>query len=313
MYEIEKLNFRDTVKVQGIGENIFRNYRIYLEPQKVYEQYFYYGIEAKEEALEGIVFLVNQNQSIENSEDKLEGTIKESTKLLQQFYRFVSLNDEDRISNFYKIEKERNIEKDLENKIKRRLEELQETNDDYIFISNSDRSKYRVSDYEIRKIKENQEVENKVRRIVKKARYEGVNLEKSEGEIYEEERKKYFSTKKLKIIGDKIHYSTRERFRYAHFPEYSMDDNPQPYILRHWTEDIYDILNYLRKLESTDKVEYYRVWINTRIQRLKNRINYQTDEKKEQMQQEIQALEEIEKKLEIIKQKRNGKKLEERD
>lgn len=306
MYEIEKENWKKTLQVKGLEETQFRNYKICLEPKKVYDEYFHHGIWGKDEALEGIIYFTNQDEKgINDENDSLEELVKNSKAILTQFYRFIDLNDEDRISNFYRVEQEREIDEKLEEKIRRKIEQLQETKDDYMFISNRDRTDYRKSDEEIRKIKEQKAVEDMVNNKVKELIRYGENIEDNERrKIHEEERKKYFKETKLKVKENGIFYSTREKFRYAHFPEYSLEDDLQPYIIRHWTENIYDILKYLQTLEQNDKIEYYRLWLDTRIQRLKNRMEFQEEEKKKEIEQEIQALEDTEKKIEKIQEKR---------
>ena len=308
MYEIEKENWKKTLQVKGLEEKQFRNYRICLEPNKVYDEYFHHGIWGKDEALEGIIYFTNKDKQSENNEnDQLEELIKNSKAMLTQFYRFIDLNDEDRVSDFYKVEQRRGIDEKLEEKIKRKIQQLQETKDDYMFISNRDRANYRKSDEEIRHIKEQKAVEKIVKNKVKELISYGQNIGDNERrKIHEEESKRYFGENKLKIKENRISYSIRERFRYAHFPEYSLEDDLQPYIIRHWTENIYDILKYLQTLEQNDKVEYYRLWLDTRIQRLKNRMGFQTEEKKKEIEQEIQALEETEKKIEAIQEKRKA-------
>ena len=308
MYEIEKENWKKTLQVKGLEEKQFRNYRICLEPKKVYDEYFHYGIWGKDEALEGIIYFANEKGKDTNSEnDKLEALVQNAKSILTQYYRFIDLNDEDRVSDFYKVEQDRKIDKKLEEKVRRKIEQLQETKDDYMFISNRDRANYRKSDEEIRHIKEQKAVD----RIVNNKTKELINYGQTVGDeerrkIYEEESKRYFGENKLKIKENRISYSIRVRFRYAHFPEYSLEDDLQPYIIRHWTENIYDILKYLQTLEQNDKVEYYRLWLDTRIQRLKNRMGFQTEEKKKEIEQEIQALEETEKKIGAIQEKRKA-------
>lgn len=306
MFEIEKENLKKTIQVKGLEEKQFRNYRIFLEPKKVYDDYFHHGIWGKDEVLEGIIYFTNQDEKgSDNENNKIEELVKKSKAILTQFYRFIDLNDEDRVSDFYKVEQKRGINEKLEEKVRKKIEQLQETKDDYMFISNRDRANYGKSDEEIRHIKEQEAVDKKVDNRVKELIRYGQSVEDSErGKIYEEESKRYFEVTKLKMKEDGISYSIRERFRYAHFPEYSLEDNLQPYIIRHWTEDIYDILKYLQKLEQNDKVEYYRVWLDTRIQRLKNRIEFQPEVKRKEIEQEIQALEETEKKIEAIQEKR---------
>ena len=306
MYEIEKEKWKETLEVKELKKPI-RNYRIYLQPEQVYDDYFHHGIWGKDEALEGIIFFANQEERSKQNESTLEELVKNTKSMMKQFYRFIDLNDEDKISNFYNIEEEEEIPKQIEQKIRKKIQQLQQTKDDYIFISNRDRGKYRKNDEEIKHIKEQRTIEKIVENRIKELKNAGQNIGDNERvKIHEEERKKYLETQKLTIKNGILVYSSRERARYAHFPEYSLEDDMQPYIIRHWTENVYDILKYLQTLEQNDKIEYYKIWLNTRIQRLKNRIEFQSEEKKKEIKQEIQALEETEKKIEAIQEKRKG-------
>lgn len=329
MYKLTKKRKAD-LKNEEIKENRKRNYKIFLEPQKVYDSFFHHGILGKDELLEGIIYfsyekgifndVINEyikvmklreqgvleaNIKSETGEEILEKVIKKAQEIYLQFYRFVDLNDEDKIPDFYKIEKDRNVKGELEKRIRDKVKQLQEEKDDYVLILNKDRQDGK-SDREIKQIKERNEIERTVNNKIKTLISYGRDVNSAEREkMYEEESKKYFGENKLKVRKDGISYSTRERSRYAHFPEYSLEDDIQPYVIRHWTEDVYDILNYLQKLEKKDKVEYYKVWLDTRIQRLKNRIEYQSVEKKKELQQEIELLVEARQKVEEIRKKEN--------
>lgn len=307
MYEIEKENWKNNIQVKGLEKKQCRNYRIYLEPKKVYDEYFHYGIWGKDEVLEGIIYFSNSEiyqQKEDNELDRIDRVIGQAKKIYKQFYRFIELNDREKISSCYNPQTEKEIDKTIENKIREKIEQLSKENDNYMFISNKDRQTGKTEE-EIRRIKDEKKIEEIATRRIKELIRYGENVDDNrKREIREETRKEYFSRKKLIESKKGLSYSTRERFRYAHFPEYSLEDNPQPYIIRHWTEDIYDILNYLQKLEKEDKVEYYKIWLDTRIQRLRNRVEFQTEEKKEEIKREIQTLEEAKQKIENIQEKR---------
>lgn len=339
MYEILEDEKRNVKK---------RNYRIYKEPKKVFDEYFYHGIEGRDELLEGIIFFshnseiariqkTNYNKVIRNKSE-LERTIERATDIYLQFYRFVDLNDRDKIPNYYHLENERDLRNNIEMQIRNKIQQLQQQNDDYKFISNQERSQNpqrydedgRQRDNRIRRIKEeeqvrkNTEMKNKeVTRIYSatiekeiekrvERKLNGVYKEEKDNlykeiynKIYEEEKKRYFDEKKITIKDERIIYSERERLRYAHFPEGANPDNIQPYIIRHWTENVYDILSFLNNLEKSDKMEYYRLWLHTRIERLKNR-GYIDDS----VRKEIEALEEQKEKvreLQIRKRERREK------
>lgn len=331
MYEIGKEKWKETLQVKD-QEKQTRNYRIYLQTEQVYDDYFHHGIWGKDEALEGIIFFTNQDERSKQNENTLEELVQNSKAMMTQFYRFIDLNDEDKIPDFYKLEKERGINKKIEERIRKKIQQLQGTNDDYVFISNRDRAKYKTDDKEIKRIKEEKQVQVATREKIKdleitlnrniqsidsssrlsedekrKQREKAIReFESKKRKIEQKIRENFYNSKKLKIDENQISYSVRERARYAHFPEYSLEDDMQPYIIRHWTENIYDILKYLQTLEQNDKIEYYKIWLNTRIQRLKNRIEFQSEEKKKEIKQEIQALEETKKKIEAIQEKRKG-------
>lgn len=305
-----------------------RNYRIYKNPEKVYDEYFCHGIEGRDELLEGIIFFshnseiariqkTNCNKVIRNKSE-LERTIERATDIYLQFYRFVDLNDRDKVPHYYHLENERKLRKNIEMQIMNKIQQLQQQNDDYMFISNQERSQNpqrydedgKQRDNRIRRMKEeelvrkNIEMKNKEvtrlysikieeetqRRVEKRKKefYNGETCDYGKREriyseerenvyrevkfrIQETEREKYFNQKKITMKDNEIRYSVRERLRYAHFPEGANPDNIQPYIIRHWTENVYDILSYLNNLEKLDKMKYYRIWLHTRIERLKNR------------------------------------------
>ena len=66
---------------------------------------------------------------------------------------------------------------------------------------------------------------------------------------------------------------------------------------------MYDILNYLNNLEKLDKIKYYRIWIHTRIERLKNR-GYIDDS----VRKEIEALEEQKEKVKELQTRKRERK-----
>lgn len=275
----------------GKNKSKQRNYRIYKNPEKVYDEYFCHGIEGRDELLEGIIFFshnseiariqkTNYNKAIRNKSE-LERTIERATDIYLQFYRFVDLNDRDKVPHYYHLENERDLKNNIEMQIRNKLKQLENSNDDYMFISNQERSQNpqrydedgRQRDNRIRRIKEERAVNEKINKAIKdKEKLRKRELNKDEkNEIYDKTREEYFNTKKIRIEGNHVFYSARERLRYAHFPEGANPDNIQLYIIRHWTENVYDILSYLNNLEKSDKMKYYRIWLHTRIERLKNR------------------------------------------
>lgn len=307
----------------GKNKSKQRNYRIYKNPEKVYDEYFCHGIEGRDELLEGIIFFshnseiariqkTNYNKVIRNKSE-LERTVERATDIYLQFYRFVDLNDRDKVPHYYHLENERELRKSIEMQIRNKLKQLENSNDDYMFISNQERSQNpqrydedgRQRDNRIRRIKEERAVNEKINKAIKdKETLRKRELDKDEkNEIYDKTREEYFNTRKIRIEGNRVFYSARERSRYAHFPEGANPDNVQPYIIRHWTENVYDILNYLNNLEKLDKIKYYRIWIHTRIERLKNR-GYIDDS----VRKEIEALEEQKEKVKELQTRKRERK-----
>lgn len=111
-------------------------------------------------------------------------------------------------------------------------------------------------------------------------------------------------TKRLIIEKDQLRYSYQECYKYAHIPEggitkeqhksmqqyveydktewereekgktYHAEDAKNEYIyncLRHWTEDVYDILKILVQIEKEDRRAYTDLWLRTRQNRAKNK------------------------------------------
>ena len=308
----------------GKNKSKQRNYRIYKNPEKVYDEYFCHGIEGRDELLEGIIFFSHNSEiariqktefnKIIKDKTELERTIERAIDIYLQFYRFVDLNDRDKVPHYYHLENERDLKNNIEMQIRNKLKQLENSNDDYMFISNQERSQNpqrydedgRQRDNRIRKIKEEGAINDKINKAIK----DEEKLRKRELNDYEKSqiainiRNEYLDTKKIKIEENRILYSERERLRYAHFPEGANPDNVQPYIIRHWTENVYDILSYLNNLEKLDKMKYYRIWLHTRIARLKNRGHID-----DTVREEIELLtEQGEKIKELMKRKEERKK-----
>ena len=134
----------------GKNKSKQRNYRIYKDPEKVYDEYFCHGIEGRDELLEGIIFFshnseiarikkTNYNKVIRNKSE-LERTIERAIDIYLQFYRFVDLNDIDKVPHYYHLENERDLKNNIEMQIRNKLKQLENSNDDYMFISNQERS-----------------------------------------------------------------------------------------------------------------------------------------------------------------------------
>lgn len=233
-----------------------------------YKQYFFDGIDNKEEALEGIIYFTYYEDVFEKSlelqaktngqktltgKEELEYLIKRSTQVYKQFYRFIELNERPNVYNFYKETDEEQIRRKIEEKI----EYLRQTPEN-------------ISEYEI-----NKKIEEKKKEIKRIYRDKEVPKEKIE-KIERETREKLEKTKMLAVSENGLSYSIRQRFRFAHIPEGGLGSH-QTKVQYHWTEELYDILRFLEEAEQKDRAGYTDIWLRTRLSRAstceeKNRI-----------------------------------------
>ena len=105
--------------------------------------------------------------------------------------------------------------------------------------------------------------------------------EKIEEKIYkkiEENFENKEKTGEIEVNENTIHFSKEYMKRYLHYPEYSIPEDPQDYIIRNWTEEIYDILRYLEEAEKNNPKGYYDIWLRTRIKRLEANPNSNKEE-----------------------------------
>lgn len=79
---------------------------------------------------------------------------------------------------------------------------------------------------------------------------------------------------------------------YMHYPEYSIPE-AQGFIMRNWTEEVYEILSYLEKAEQADSKGYYDLWLRTRIERFKCEIEKAKNALQESQENNSQNCEEI--------------------
>lgn len=266
---------------------------MYKLDKGAYRRYFFYGDGNPVETLEGIMFFTWQDMG--TTKDMTEEEIKDKfvtsvNSLYQQYYRFVELNSKSKIYNFYT----QGNEEELKQRICNKIEELRNTDEI-------------VTEEEIqRKIGEEAKRREKIYREHEwewdngRKEYWRKGTEKIAKEIRETLEKR--RTKKLIIRNQEISYSIIQRYKYAHYPEGSMtkeehkskqqyveynrnawlqekekiqnhENNQSQYvshILRHWTEDVYDILKFLRETEQKDKKAYIDLWLRTRKNRAKN-------------------------------------------
>lgn len=298
---------------------------MYKLDKDTYRNLFFYGIDNKEEALEGIIFFSyskdvfqkiiereekkrieekeqkegkeqkdQKDQSKRSKEDK-EELVKSALKAYLQFYRFVEMNDGKNKFDLNNKEKEKELEQIIRNKlleletkpedmkekeIQKSIYEAQREQDQYELIGwRIDRAIEKAREEEK---KNNRELtEDQINKIMAKRIEEIIAsikkpTEKSRADIAEKIRAKLKETKKITFEEEEIHYSKRQRLRFAHFPEGSCVNEKgeiinKDYNVRHWTENLYDILKYLENLEHEDSISYYEMWLNTKLKRAENR------------------------------------------
>ncbi len=144
----------------------------------------------------------------------------------------------------------------------------------YRFVTLNNKSKLLANYNKAQRKEQEKEIEQRLRKVVQKKLQDG----------------------SIMIKDDDISISHEWLRNFAHYPEYSVNRYDQDYIIRNWTEEVYDILRYLEKTECSNKKEYYDIWLKTRIKRLENSDKISNKE-------EIGKLRLIIKKLKIIKDK----------
>lgn len=280
---------------------------IYLN-KEAFRRYFFYGDQNPEKTLEGIMFFTYQNRK-DTSKGKQEEVIKqfmqEIKPLYRQYYRFIELNNKPNIYNYKREEKEEELETRIYQKIEQLRNEdeietgeiqerlnwryriLENDNTNWPLLFNNAKEKFR-DDWDDKK------KESWINEKKQEWRAKTLNYEKSLRER---------GTKKLIIGENELKYSELQRSKYAHFPEGSMtreehnyrqeyveynrkewgkdtrkemhvnsdtENKYIPNVLRHWTEDIYDILKVLTEIEENNPRAYTDLWLRTRQNRAKN-------------------------------------------
>lgn len=276
--------------------------------KEAFKRYFFYGDESPEKTLEGIMFFVYQNM-LDRPKGKEEEVIKqfmqEVKPLYRQYYRFIELNGKSNVYNYKREEKDEELESRIYQKIEQLRNEdeietgeiqerlnwrysiLENNNVNWPLLFNSVKEKFR-NDWNNEK-KERWIEERKREWQEETLKYESILRERG--------------SKKLIIGENKLKYSRLQRGKYAHFPEGSMtreehnyrqeyveynrkewgkdtskeihvnhdtENKYIPNVLRHWTEDIYDILKVLAEIEESDPKAYTDLWLRTRQNRAKN-------------------------------------------
>ena len=220
---------------------------MYKFNEEAYKRYFFYGDSNPEGTLDGILFFVYENEMYykhktmkkeELEETETEEFIKEAIEVYKQYYRFVELNNRPGIYNFYRTEK--NEEQQLKTRIKNKIDRLKKNGDNGRYYSISHIREYlHYPEYSI-KFKD-----ERAGKYSKYTQYNGNEWWK------DEEYSQYIDNEDIKGAAR------------------NNDDEYIPNILRHWTEDIYDILKFLKQLEEKDHKSYIDLWLRTRLNRAK--------------------------------------------
>lgn len=226
-----------------------------------YKQYFFYGIDNKEEAIEGIIYFTyfedvfeknlelqakTNGEKLLTGKEELEHLIERSTQIYKQFYRFIELNEKPNIYNFYKATDEEIIRRKIEEKV----EYLQQTREN-------------ISEYEI-----NKNIEENIKKL--KTFYAGKEVPELQiKKVKKETREELEKTKILTVKENGLSYSLKQRIRFAHIPEGGLGSH-QKEIQYHWTEELYNILRFLEEAEQKDKKGYIDLWLRTRLSRATN-------------------------------------------
>lgn len=96
----------------------------------------------------------------------------------------------------------------------------------------------------------------------------------------------------IQIDDNNVTISRQWMKHFIHYPEYSIPE-AQGFIIRNWTEEVYDILCYLEKAEQSEPKGYYDLWLRTRVERFKNEIVKDTARIEELKKNSWGSLEEI--------------------
>ncbi len=276
--------------------------------KEAFRRYFFYGDQSPEKTLEGIMFFAYQNRQDKpkgTQEEVIKQFIQEIKPLYRQYYRFIELNNKPNIYNYKREEKEEELEARIYQKIEQLRNEdeietgeiqerlnwrysiLENTNTNWPLLFNNAKEKFR-NDWD------DKQKERWINNRKQEWQAETLNYE---GNLRER------ATKKLILGENELKYSVLQRMKYAHFPEGSMTQEEHNYrqeyveynrkewgkdtsreihvnsdtenkyipnVLRHWTEDIYDILKILTEIEENDPRAYTDLWLRTRQNRAKN-------------------------------------------
>lgn len=277
---------------------------MYKLDKTVYRKYFFYGIENKEEALEGIIYFsyfkdvreknlykinskvkkVQKGKKIKKIkkvqkdkkfkklktltvEELVEQLVESAANTYLQYYKFIELNNGKKIFKYNNENKKDEIKSIIRQKIK----QLENTNE------------IMTKDYV------ESQIQNEIRKwqMYYRKEIDGASKEK----IIEETIERLAKVKKITLGEKDIQYSRGQRIRFSQFPEGCFGEG-QTKIVRNWTENLYDTLKNLEIMEQEDKIQYKRLWLRTRFKRLENSKNSDQEEDQEEVQEEMKRLKE---------------------
>ena len=222
---------------------------MYKFNEEAFKRYFFHGDSNPNGTIDGILYFVYVNEmhyiqkmnkinkkTIE-TEDEIKEFSKEAANIFKQYHRFVELNNIPGVYNFYRKERE-GQEKGKEDILQKRMKEkIEKTFLPYF--------KEKLREYAHFPEHSVKLAEKDSHRFARYSPYDG-------NKWWKDEQYKPYMDNEEKIEND------YEGQKYI------------PHILRHWTEDVYDILKFLKQLEQDDNNAYIDLWLRTRLNRAKN-------------------------------------------
>lgn len=241
--------------------------------KEAYKRYFFYGDENPEGALEGILFFTWANDLDKNDEmtgeQIIEELVQKTKQVYKQYYRFIELNNKSKIYNIYKQENE----KEIENRIRNKIKQLRESDE----IITEEQICGKIEKIVQEKKKKGQYVNDDEKKKIEMSVREKFEKRRTKKLIVKDNAVNYSIMQRLKYA----HFpegSVRKVEHFTRYPQYVSYDrnmwqeegtlvrkqankeqllkeqNQQTeyidQILRHWTEDLYDILKFL---DGTEK------------------------------------------------------------
>ena len=189
-----------------------------------------------------------------SGEEVLEEVITRAKEVALQYYRFVKLHDEKDLKGYQKEKKEK-VEEDLEKRLREIVAKKREKG-----LLTIDNERMVLKDTEAEIEADEIQIKDGKLQLTGGIQIEGT-MQKKNGKIQLK-----IEDANIPIGSNDIHIAKEWRNRYNHFPEGSLFKG-QDFVMRNWTEEVYDILTYLEKAEREDKKGYYDLWLRTGIRR----------------------------------------------